>query len=79
MAKTLALDWREAIGKHIFELYFADKAYYKLGNLYHLVEDADHRFGNIDIVFGHFSRFSQLFTTPHTPCDVPCLEPMLIG
>ena len=32
-----------ASAKHIFKLYFANKAYYKLGNLYHLVEDADHR------------------------------------
>ena len=27
----------------------------------------------------HFSRSSQLYTTPHTPCDILYLVPMLIG
>ena len=28
---------------------------------------------------GHFSRITQLFTTPHAPCDMLYLVPMLIG
>ena len=35
--------------------------------------------GCFDIRFDHFSRISQLHPTPHTPCDMLCLAPTLIG
>ena len=36
-------------------------------------------YGNFDIIFDHFPRISQLHPTPHAPCAMPCLVPMLIG
>eukprot|EP00040_Diaphanoeca_grandis_P001018 m.17269 g.17269 ORF g.17269 m.17269 type:complete len:1248 (-) comp11415_c0_seq1:76-3819(-) len=43
VARSLALDWRETISRHLFQKYFRNKAYYKISNLYHLVEDSDYR------------------------------------
>eukprot|EP00041_Stephanoeca_diplocostata_P038068 m.1473233 g.1473233 ORF g.1473233 m.1473233 type:complete len:1281 (-) comp25152_c1_seq8:3346-7188(-) len=43
VARSLALDWRRVLSQHLFANYLGDKAFYKVGNLYHLVEDGDQR------------------------------------
>lgn len=43
VARSLALDWRRVLSQHLFANYLGSKAFYKVGNLYHLVEDGDQR------------------------------------
>ena len=38
-----------------------------------------HVYGNFDIVWAIFTQGSQLHPTPHAPCDVLYLVPMLVG
>ena len=35
--------------------------------------------GNVNVASVNFSRISKLFPTPHAPCDVLYLVPLLIG
>ena len=43
MARLLALQWRERLSKHMFDLYFRAKAYYKVNSVYHAIDDSDQR------------------------------------
>ena len=45
---------------------------------YELYLDGVRVYGNFDIILDRFPRVSQLHPTPHAPCDMLYLVPMLI-